>query len=720
MISSVIRFIEYLTVQNWIIYIFPRLLWEHFKKRQSTQLCYVFDSSKFAISIAKIFGIVTETHIEKLHFRLTDIRDDDGQLVRLRLEFQDLAEIRDEISNIPEFNKLIANDTLPYNLPEYILKNAGSAEFFHIQSMWRTLFIIQVCKWKTEKLNTVTDQNPLLFITNRPWSQAINKYADTNNIRLCFTRRYVPLLSRMKNHLSLRTKMKIRLFLKRLNSQNKIAFVKLSALTNKKRDRTNTSTTMRKELQATSQPIALIEYTGHLNIDEAGHYSDLFFWQESKLLGSDLAIVFGAPPIENHAPITEYELAKLTDNNITAISIRPQATMSNTLVPFIPTKSTRFTVKRELLNHFTSLEKKWLRQQIRSYSELKEYWVSLFATYNVKTHITWYKYDSSHYVITAAMRELGGISTIYQRAYESHPSAATCINTDIVFGFSPAVAQIENLSGSKIKYHVSVGYIGDHRSELIRPTANRTRQYLIDKGCSKIIAYYDENSADDIRWHTGHEFMQDNYDFLLRKVLENPWLGLIIKPKSPSTLRQRLNNVSDLLTKAEETGRCIIYGGTDLRQSHHSPSEASLAADIAIHGHLCAGTAGVESALTGTTTLLLDREGWPNSPLYKLGQGSVVFTEWESLWETCCAYWKNCGAVPQFGDWSPILEELDPFRDGKAAHRMGTYIKWLLEGYKSGARKESIMANAAERYASVWGLDKIVEINNGINAPNFG
>ncbi len=698
---------------------YPRLLWSHFKNGVPTQSCYIFDSSRFGITIAKVLAIITRTHIEKLHFNLTDIRDEKGKLIRLRLEYQDLAEIRDTISDTPEFNKIINSETLPGKLPEYILKNVGSAGF-HIQSMWRTLFLIQVCKWKAKKLNITGKQDTILFINNRPWSQAIKKYADSNNVILHFTPHFSPLNAPLKDRLSLRTKMKIRLFLNRCKFQNMLRLLKIVSHNHKTKHSNETSNNPQNKLQANRQPIALVEYTGHLNTDDPGHYSDLFFWHESELLGSDIAITFGTPPFANHLPITDDELSKLNDNAITAISLRPESTVCNSIAPFIPEKSTRFKVNKKLLTPLPPLEQRWLNEQIRSYSELKSYWVSLFAAYNVKTHISWNKYDSRHYAISDAIRELGGVSTIYQRAYESHPSAGTSINTDVVFGFSPSVAQIEKLSGSKIKYHVSVGYIGDHRKAIAHSMPNHIRQNLIDKGCEKIIVYYDENSADDSRWHTGHKFMQDNYAYLLRKTLENPWLGLIIKPKNPYTLRKRLNNVSDLLTKAEQTGRCIIYGGTYLSLSHHSHSEASLAADIAIHGHLCAGTAGVESALTGTKTLLLDREGWPNSPLYKLGQGSVVFTDWETLWETCYAYWKKSSSLPQFGDWSPILDELDPFRDGKAAHRMGTYIKWLLEGYKSGANREQIMANAAEKYTSVWGLDKIVEIDGGVHAPNLG
>ena len=58
-----------------------------------------------------------------------------------------------------------------------------------------------------------------------------------------------------------------------------------------------------------------------------------------------------------------------------------------------------------------------------------------------------------------------------------------------------------------------------------------------------------------------------------------------------------------------------------------------------------------------------------------------------------------------------MLPELDPFRDGRAAERMGTYLRWLLEGFDQGWDREKIMAVAAERYAARWGTDTIIQIN---------
>jgi hypothetical protein len=103
----------------------------------------------------------------------------------------------------------------------------------------------------------------------------------------------------------------------------------------------------------------------------------------------------------------------------------------------------------------------------------------------------------------------------------------------------------------------------------------------------------------------------------------------------------------------------------------------------------------------------MDREGWPVSPLYDLGLGKVVFRDWDNLWETFLIHSRSGAKVPGFGDWSNMLNDLDPFRDGRAAERMGQYIRWILDGFKEGHDRETVLANAAERYTDIWGHEKV-------------
>jgi hypothetical protein len=110
-------------------------------------------------------------------------------------------------------------------------------------------------------------------------------------------------------------------------------------------------------------------------------------------------------------------------------------------------------------------------------------------------------------------------------------------------------------------------------------------------------------------------------------------------------------------------------------------------------------------------TLLYDPEGCPTSPFYDLEVAKIAFTDWETLWSACLQHWSEPNGTPGFGDWTPILDDLDPFRDGRAAERMGNYVEWLLDGFRAGLDRDSVMANAAERYCAAWGNDKITQVN---------
>ena len=73
-------------------------------------------------------------------------------------------------------------------------------------------------------------------------------------------------------------------------------------------------------------------------------------------------------------------------------------------------------------------------------------------------------------------------------------------------------------------------------------------------------------------------------------------------------------------------------------------------------------------------------------------------------------HFKTPEGISGFGDWSSIIDEIDPFRDGLAAKRIGDYLHWLIQGYDQNQDKETIMGNAAEKYRKQWGDDKVLSI----------
>ena len=57
-----------------------------------------------------------------------------------------------------------------------------------------------------------------------------------------------------------------------------------------------------------------------------------------------------------------------------------------------------------------------------------------------------------------------------------------------------------------------------------------------------------------------------------------------------------------------------------------------------------------------------------------------------------------------------MLEEIDPFRDGRAGERVGTYIRWLVEAFDEGLDRDTVIQKANEKYAAIWGDDKVIPL----------
>jgi len=690
-----VYFVENLTLRAWLFSVLPRLIRRRIEMGYHKAVhCYVIDGSWLTMRAASATGWVAGVCVEKFTFRLVELRDEAGLQIRFRIAHQDLAEVQADIMKESVFHDFVNSEERKDRLAAYLAKSIVTISWSDRGSLWRALLLVQICAWKTRDMK-VQRNGATLFLERRPWSQTIARYGSRCGIRV------IPVGPAP----SFEARAMIRRILgpkgvvvgRMLRDRFRGVFV---SLLRKQKDNTrNLPRTM-----PVRRPVA-VEYYGHFNLNHPERYSDLFFWQQSPLSGSDILITFAL----SQDPVDEQKWTELTHHEIAAVALNPGATTVQSTPLF--THWPRLLDGSRKAIPGKSLEAAWMREHISNYHTLREYWTSLFAAYGVKVYISWYMSDWTHCAIADALESLGGVLAIYQRSLELLPTVELAVAADIVFSYSSKVADVNRLCGSSIRYHVVTGYLGDHRFSLLRENAPALRNTLRRSGATRILAFFDENSHDDERWLLGHTITRENYAFLLNKVLEHPWLGLLIKPKAPATLRRRLGPVSELLRQAQATGRCYMYEAGAL-QGSDTPAAAALASDLAIHGHLCGATAGLEAALTGVPTLLMDREGWSVSPLYQLGIGRVVFTDWQELWKALIEHWASPTGIPGFGDWSPMLDELDPFRDGRAAERMGIYIKWLVEGFKAGLDRYTVMADAAERYCGMWGKDKVTEINS--------
>lgn len=614
--------------------------------------------------------------IERLQYRIQDVRSDDDVATFLQVMYVDSIKIQNEIRKDRAFSEYVSKlheDKLPMyiekSLMSYDTSSIGNRDHILI-----ALLLIKVCIWRSYR--HAVPHNTVLLLRRRVWFHILQTYALSHGVKL--------------SALPAKIRINYRGMAKRIIPSHILNFV-LMGLTK------GSVLRFGKVDISKENPRIATEYFGHLNLERPERYSDLFFWQNSDLQGKDVLVTFNLPS----DPLDQDKFRELERHGIQAVALSPFATKLS--------YSTLYNGKGTEHCHGArtdSFETRWMIRTRSDFDRWRSYWKRFFEKYNIKVYTSWFKYDANHLAIADAIQSLGGIATIYQRSCQLAPIPSTAINVDVEFGFSRVVAEMESANRSNISYFVITGYFGDHRFSLVRNQAQNVRRILAEKGAVHVMAYFDENTIDDSRWYLGHDFTMTNYAFLLKKVLDDKNFGLVLKPKNPRTLIRRLGPVGELLNAACATGRCYIFLDGAV-QGSDTPALAALSADVAVHDGITSPTAGMESAFCGVRTLLLDREGWPISNLYELGINKVVFKNWQCLWEAYDSYRKYPESVPGFGDWSPKLDEMDPFRDGRAAERIGTYLKWLLYGFKSGLKRDTILADAAERYCKQWGHDKI-------------
>jgi hypothetical protein len=228
-------------------------------------------------------------------------------------------------------------------------------------------------------------------------------------------------------------------------------------------------------------------------------------------------------------------------------------------------------------------------------------------------------------------------------------------------------------------------------------------QTLRSKGVKFVVTLLDGVHGPDVPFST--TAISRFYRFFLEWALNDPTVGLIVKSKKPRVLKA-LPAILLLLDKATQTGRCVRMEN----EWGMFPSEASAGSDIAVGCGI--GTAIIETALKGCRGIHYDMTNLRRHEFYSWGYEKIIFDDLDRLMAAIKRYKENHGYEPNLGDWSPYMDKLDAFRDGKGHERMGTYMRWLLEAFEEGKGREEAMRRANGLYAARWGDDKIIDMKN--------
>ncbi len=628
--------------------------------------------------------------VQKLDFQITDVRDEQGRFAYWRAAHQDMIEIQQLMLSSEIFHSFTrdldpASNARYYlaKVPVYIYDFYGHEKY---AQAWHVAMMAQIAGWHGRRQHPPATEYQL-FIIERPWMDVLRQYLRSHGGHLASL-----------GPVQLRRWAWSKLFakFKKLNFRMAAGLVRRKIFDFKLRRGLARS----KPYFAPEKARIMTEFCGQLNFDDPVLHSDLFFCDGKNLSYEDLLVTFNL----SKSPIDAQRYGLLESHHLAAVAMSPQASVVDpSLIEVFRPQRHNSTLPLEAQE--SSAEYRVLRGLREDYCRTKEQWSQFFKRYNIKLHNSWINYDPAQMAMAEALAELGGISCIYQRSYEPHPCPQLAVCTDIIFSFAPVKYEAMRANYGRFRYHAAVGYVGDYRFGPSQSMAMDLRRKIQAHGAQQIIAYFDENTIDDGRWYMGHKLLRDNYRFWLEQLLKFPTLGLIFKPKVPSTLPRRLGEVHGLLQEAEKTGRCYVFREGQM-QGLYPPAVAALAADMAIHDSIISGTAGMESALAGVPTLIMDLEGWPPSPLHQLGK-DVVFKDWPQAWQACQNYFKDPKTYRHIGDWSSYKQELDPYQDGKAVERLSECLKWMLEGLRAGRHRDAVMDEVMERFAQKWGKDKV-------------
>lgn len=254
---------------------------------------------------------------------------------------------------------------------------------------------------------------------------------------------------------------------------------------------------------------------------------------------------------------------------------------------------------------------------------------------------------------------------------------------------------------------VEVGCIYDKQKvrDLLQQKGQLYKRRLSEAGADFVIGVLDRSLASTS--HVPPPYHAKFYETLLRTMIENPEVGLVIKPKYDGDLRilSYYPQLKALLEQAVNTKRVFLLNGK------RHVLEAGYSADIVVA--LGPNSGGIVCALQGSRVIAWDpsnaARGARGEWVSQVGWGdeNIVFSDMDSLIDVVLAERKIPPCDRRLGNFSDYVDKIDGFQDGRASERVGRFISDFLSGLDRCLDREEAIDSAVKNYRSVWGNDKV-------------
>jgi hypothetical protein len=318
---------------------------------------------------------------------------------------------------------------------------------------------------------------------------------------------------------------------------------------------------------------------------------------------------------------------------------------------------------------------------------------------NVKGLVHYQQTSADWYSLASDLT--GGCRFGYAKSY-IYILSDISITAQVFFSWGANDAKVYMDTGGISKYLLIAGCPAQHPQEKVQKKYLDLVCRIRNCGANYVLALFDSSFESKVF-----------YSFFLNWLMDDPNLGLVVKSKRgvgevSAWLGIQVDGLDGLVQRALKTGRLQIA------DAKSSPADVATAVDFSVG--IGSYSAVVEAALRGARVLLIDFERLDQGVaadqstllLHSLGASRCVFYDFDSAKRAILEHVNNPENNPDLGDASPIVDQIDPFRDGMACQRMGEYIKWYIDDLDEGGNRDDALLCATKKYAAKWGEDKVI------------
>jgi hypothetical protein len=332
----------------------------------------------------------------------------------------------------------------------------------------------------------------------------------------------------------------------------------------------------------------------------------------------------------------------------------------------------------------------WLLRRYWEMSMEMAHWKDFFIGNNVHIIVNAIP-GVDNFVPNAAIASIGGLAVELERSIRFDYCTYIHNSPNHVYFATGPYSLTQTPEPSFSLFTVQTG--GINIIEKTKPLAGVEE---LKRNSEKIITVFDEVPNEMFFGNSVREM----YQSLIDLVDTDPRFSLLLKTKKPQVLRY-MKDIDQKISRLIGEGKCLA---ADWKVN---VSTAVANGDLVV---TVPSTAAFESVMMGAPTIVYNPMRSGSLSFYKNnGLNRRIFEDSRTMIDAIKRF--ADGKDNTIGQCSDILQELDPFDDGKGGKRMGDYLNWCRQSFDAGLEWKEVLGKANERCTQQWGTGRITGEN---------